>query len=69
MKKVKITFAEGCFDELAEELTQDEIDAIVGEIEDMVESGELFEHSFELSDEEKIEILQQLNSIQKNTRQ
>ena len=69
MKKVKITFAEGCFDELAEELTQDEIDAIVGEIEDMVESGELFEHSFELTDEEKIEILQQLNSIQKNTRQ
>ena len=53
MKKVKITYAEGCFDELAEELTQDEIDAIVGEIEDMVESGELFEHSFELTDEEK----------------
>ena len=69
MKKVKITFAEGCFDELAEELTQDEIDAIVGEIQDMADSGELFEHSFELSDEEKMDILQQLNSIQKNTRQ
>ena len=69
MKKLKITFAEGCFDELAEELTQEELDALVGEITDLVDSGELFEHAEALDEEEVNQILKQLDSTKKNTRQ
>lgn len=69
MKKLKIIYEEGCFDELAEEMTQDEIDALVAEIEDLVESGELFEYSQELSEEESHMIMERLNRVEKNTRQ
>lgn len=69
MKDIKITYVEGCFDELAEEMTQEELDALVLEIETLVTSGELFEHSQELSDEENDMIMHQLNDIKKNVRQ
>jgi predicted ribosome quality control (RQC) complex YloA/Tae2 family protein len=68
-KKIKITYAEGCFDELAEEMTQDELDALTAEIEALVDSGELFEHAEELSEEESRMIMDQLQNIEKNTRQ
>lgn len=69
MKKLKVTYAEGCFDELAEEMTQEELDALTKEIEALVDSGELFENSEPLSSEESELILKQLSSIEKNTRQ
>ena len=62
-------YAEGCFDELAEEMTQEELDALAAELEMMVENGELLENSEPLSDEESEMILNRLNNIQKNTRQ
>ena len=69
MKKLKVTYAEGCFDELAEEMTQEELDALTKEIEALVDSGELFENSEPLSSEESELILKQLSSMEKNTRQ
>lgn len=69
MKKIKVTYAEGCFDELSEEMTQEEIDAITAEIEQLVDSGELFNHSESLSEEELQIILNQIDNTEKNTRQ
>ena len=69
MKKLKVTYAEGCFDELAEEMTQEELDALVAEIEEMVDTGEIFENSEPLSDEESELIMNQLRNLEKNTRQ
>ena len=69
MKKLKVIYAEGCFDELAAEMTQDEIDALTVEIEELAESGELFEYSEELTEEESQMIMERLNRIEKNTRQ
>ena len=69
MKKLKITYAQGCFDELAEEMTQAEIDALTAEIEKLALSGELFDHAQDLSDEETEMILDQLDGIERNTRQ
>jgi hypothetical protein len=69
LKKLKVTFAEGCFDELAEEMTQEELDALTAEIQALVDSGELFENSEPLSSEESDLILKQLSTIEKNTRQ
>ena len=50
-------------------MTQDEIDALTAEIEELVESGELFEYSEELTEEESQMIMERLNRIEKNTRQ
>lgn len=69
MSKIQITYTEGCFDELAEEMTQEEIDALIKEIQTLADSGELFDQSYELSEEEASEILERLNSVQRNTRQ
>lgn len=69
MKKLKIIYTEGCFDELSEEMTQEELDALTAEIEALANSGELFQHAKQLSNEESEIILSQLNSIEKNTRQ
>jgi hypothetical protein len=69
LTKLKVIYEEGCFDELAEEMTQDELDAITAEIEKLVESGELFENAEPLSDEESQIILNELDNIEKNTRQ
>lgn len=69
MKKIKIVYAEGCFDDLAEEMTQEELDALVVELEEMLKSGEIFENNEPLSEEESEMILDRLNNTQKNTRQ
>ena len=49
-KKLKVTFAPGCFDKF--EGTQEELDAFIKEIEEAVASGELLGESQELSDED-----------------
>ena len=48
--KIKVEFAPGCFDGF--EGTQEELDAMVAEIERMALSGELEELAVELSDDE-----------------
>jgi energy-coupling factor transporter ATP-binding protein EcfA2 len=71
MKKPKIIFEEGCFDNLEEEMTQEELDELIAAIEEQVESGEFFENATpvsELSEEEQQEIYNMINN-QKNTRQ
>ena len=60
MTKLKITYAEGCFDDISEEMTQDELDILVGEIEKLVESGEIFERGVPLTDEEVDDFLDEL---------
>lgn len=57
--KVKLEFAPGCFDDL--DLTQEEIDELVNEIQAMADSGELFEDAEELDEDEAEEIWQSLN--------
>ena len=69
MKKLKIVYTEGCFDDLAEEMTQEELDALTEELQEMVESGELFKNAEPLSEEESDMILNRLDGIEKNTRQ
>ena len=66
-KSKKIIFAPGCFDEF--EGTQEELDALVKGITDMVDSGEMFDQSklvdyeemiSELTDEEVEEMLRDI---------
>lgn len=68
--KIKIVFAEGCFDDF--DGTQEELDELVAHIQQLAESGELFERSvavadFEEIDDEVLELLPMLTSG--NTRQ
>lgn len=56
MTKIKIEFAEGCFDDF--EGTQEELDEIIAVIGKMAESGELLMDSMPLSEEEEKEILE-----------
>lgn len=60
MTKMKITYAEGCFDDISEEMTQDELDALVGEIEKLVESGEIFNNGIPITEEELDDFLDEL---------
>lgn len=66
-KPLDVIFDEGWADEL--ELTQDEYDALVDGIKQLVATGEIFENATpvsELPEEEQQEILESIN--RKNTR-
>lgn len=52
-KPMKIVFAEGCFDDF--EGTQEELDELVAHIQQLAESGELFDKATPVSDLEDIE--------------
>ena len=52
-KPMKIVFAEGCFDDF--EGTQEELDELVAHIQQLAESGELFEKSMPVDNLEEIE--------------
>ena len=52
-KKIEIVFAPGCFDNF--EGTQEELDAMIQQIKDMAESGELFENSAPVDIEDLID--------------
>jgi hypothetical protein len=67
--KFKLEFSEGCFDEISDEMTQEELDALKEELETMLATGELFENAVELSSEEEAIILNELYKSEKNTRQ
>lgn len=49
-KSLKIVFDPGCFDNF--DGTQEELDQLVAEIEALAESGELFENSRDITDED-----------------
>ena len=49
-KKIHITFAPGAFDSF--EGTQEELDALMAEIQRMAESGELEEHSIAIDEDD-----------------
>jgi hypothetical protein len=66
-KPPSVIFADGWADEM--ELTQDEYDALIDGIRQLVATGEIFENATpidELDDEEQQEILESLD--RKNTR-
>lgn len=72
MKKppFKVTFEEGCFDELEDELTEDEMEKLIRGIFELAETGEIFENSTpvdELPEDEQAQIIDML-SRKKNTR-
>ena len=68
-KKLKVTFAPGCFDNF--DGTQEELDALIKEIEDAFSTGELLEISEEMSEEDwdelpddvKLQILESLETF------
>jgi hypothetical protein len=67
--QIKITYSQGCFDEISEEMTQEELDTLKEQIEAMVISGELFKNAVKLLPEEEDILLNQLYKTKKNTRQ
>ena len=70
MTKPKIIFEEGCFDDF-DDLTQDDLNSLIAELEAKLESGEFFEDAIpvsELPEEEQEEIYNRING-RKNTRQ
>ena len=62
MIKPKIVFAPGCFDNL--DVSQEELDALMADLEQMVEDGSIFENSrlLDENDPEDQAIIQQLMS-------
>jgi ParB-like chromosome segregation protein Spo0J len=72
-KRKTVEFEEGWADELMEDLdmTQEEIDALVRGITELVATGEIFEEGIRVEDlpeEEQEEILQMLDRKEKRTR-
>lgn len=51
-KEIKIVFEPGCFDSF--DGTQEELDALMAEIQRLIESGEIFDSSTLVTDEEEI---------------
>lgn len=51
--KIKIVFAEGCFDGF--DGTQEELDELIAQIQEMADSGELFERAVPVGTLEDIE--------------
>ena len=63
--KLKVIFAEGCFDDF--DGTQEELDALIAQLQGLADSGELLENSiaiedFEDVDEEVLELLPMLTT-------
>jgi BRCT domain type II-containing protein len=55
-----------------DDMTQEEMDDLIAELQEQLESGELFENATpvsELPEEEQQEIIEMLNRKNKNTRQ
>lgn len=50
LKEVKIEFAPGCFDNF--DGTQEELDALIADIKNMIVSGEIVEKSREMTEED-----------------
>jgi hypothetical protein len=68
---ISIEFEEGCLDDLADELTQEEMDALIDGIFQLAETGEILENSTpldELPEDEQAEIIDMLERKNKRTR-
>lgn len=68
---LKVVFEEGCLDDLSDELTQEELDALIEGIFQLAETGEILNESTpieELPEEEQAEIIDMLERKQKKTR-
>jgi hypothetical protein len=59
-EKMKIVFAEGCFDDF--DGTEEELAEIIADLQAMVEDGTLLEHSERLTPEEEDELIEVLKS-------
>jgi hypothetical protein len=69
-KPPSVIFEEGCFDEMLD-LTQEEMDALIDGIMQLVETGEIFERATlvdDLPEDEQAEIIDMLERKQKRTR-
>lgn len=68
---LNIVFEEGCFDELSDELTEEEMEALIEGIFQLAETGEIISESTpveELPPEEQAEIIDMLERKKKRTR-
>lgn len=68
---LNIVFEEGCFDELTDELTEEEMEALIEGIFQLAETGEIISESTpvdELPPEEQAEIIDMLERKKKRTR-
>jgi Mg/Co/Ni transporter MgtE len=68
IKPYKVEFAPGCFDELEDDMTQAEFDALLDGIRQLVATGEIFENSTsieELPEDEQQTILDMLDRKEK----
>ena len=59
-EKMKIVFAEGCFDDF--DGTEEELAEIIADLQTMVEDGTLLEHSERLTPEEEDDLIEMLKS-------
>ena len=67
----KIEFEEGCFDNLEDDLTQEEMEALIQGIHQLLETGEIFENAIpveDLPEEEQEEIARMFERKAKQTR-
>lgn len=64
--KPKVVFAPGCFDNFTG--TQEELDAMIAEINEMVETGEFFDHSINLEDMTDVEREELFDGLEVNIR-
>lgn len=68
---IKIEFEEGCFDDLTDELTPEEMEALIQGIFELAETGEILEQGIpvdELPEDEQAEIIDMLERKKKRTR-
>jgi hypothetical protein len=69
-KPPSVIFDEGCFDDMLD-LTQEEMDALIDGIMQLVETGEIFERATlvdDLPEDEQAEIIDLLERKKRNTR-
>lgn len=68
---IQVVFEEGCFDDIADEMTQEEMDAFIEGIFQLAETGEIFEQGVpvdELPEDEQAEIIDMLERKKKHKR-
>ena len=69
-KPPSVIFDEGCFDDMLD-LTQEEMDALIDGIMQLVETGEIFENATlvdDLPEDEQAEIIDLMERKKRNTR-
>jgi hypothetical protein len=70
-KPKKIEFEEGCFDNLEDDMTQEEMEALMQGIHQLLETGEIFENAVpveDLPEEEQEAIARMFERKAKQTR-